>query len=317
MAIVSSRSPFHQSARVGRTVQSPLVRTCRLDAAQPLAEIVAILNRFQPEVLVAYASMIRILADEQLAGRLALRPAIVNSSSEVLTPETRARVTRAWGVPPFEVYAATETGGIAAECQRHRGMHLFEDLVIPEVVDADGGPVPPGATGARLLVTVLFSRTLPLIRYELTDRVRLATWSCYREMIQQAFTPLPVWEVPFFDREVVGLPMLGKMAAVLRGRVQLGLRQRATDEGAPRGVRRRGVLLRWPQPVRRRPEIRFAGHRCTSSETDRRPPAKKAVLTLASSGCSPIPRPASSSGCTPTGSRSAASNGEGDQRVVR
>ena len=178
MAIVSSRSPFHQSARVGRTVQSPMVRTCRLDAAQPLPEIVAILNRFQPEVLVAYASMVRILADEQLAGRLALRPAIVNSSSEVLTPETRVRVTGACGVPPFEVYAATETGGIAAECERHRGLHLFEDLVIPEVVDIDGGPVPTGTTGARLLVTVLFSRSVPLIRYELTDRVRLATWSC-------------------------------------------------------------------------------------------------------------------------------------------
>jgi phenylacetate-CoA ligase len=57
-------------------------------------------------------------------------------------------------------------------------MHLFEDLVLAEVVDADGRPVPPGITGDRLLVTVLFSRTLPLIRYELTDRVRLATKAC-------------------------------------------------------------------------------------------------------------------------------------------
>ncbi len=57
-------------------------------------------------------------------------------------------------------------------------MHLFEDLVLAEVVDANGRPVPPGVSGDRLLVTVLFSRTLPLIRYELTDRVRLATESC-------------------------------------------------------------------------------------------------------------------------------------------
>jgi phenylacetate-CoA ligase len=39
--------------------------------------------------------------------------------------------------------------------------------------------VPPGATGARLLVAVLFSRTLPLICYEMTDRVRLATRECF------------------------------------------------------------------------------------------------------------------------------------------
>jgi phenylacetate-coenzyme A ligase PaaK-like adenylate-forming protein len=88
------------------------------------------------------------------------------------------RVTQAWGIAPFDVYAATETGGIAAECDRHQGMHLFEDLVILEVVDDDYRPVPPGTTGVRLLVTVLFSRTLPLIRYELTDRVCLAERQC-------------------------------------------------------------------------------------------------------------------------------------------
>jgi len=81
-------------------------------------------------------------------------------------------------VPVFNVYAATETGGIAAECHQHRGMHLFEDLVIPEVVDDDYRPVPPGQTGDRLLVTVLSSRTIPLIRYEMTDRVRLAARPC-------------------------------------------------------------------------------------------------------------------------------------------
>ena len=53
-------------------------------------------------------------------------------------------------------------------------MHLFEDLVITEVVDKNNQPVPPGVYGAKVLVTVLFSRTLPLIRYEVTDSVQLA-----------------------------------------------------------------------------------------------------------------------------------------------
>lgn len=178
MAVVSSRSPFHQSARVARTVTTSLIQTLRLDANERLGQIVSALNQKQPQILIAYNSMLRILAEEQLAGRLAIAPRIVNGSSEVLTPEARALATSAWGQEPFEVYAATETGGIAAECERHRGMHLFEDLVIPEVVDDDYRPVPLGQAGARLLVTVLFSRSLPLIRYELTDRVRLATEPC-------------------------------------------------------------------------------------------------------------------------------------------
>lgn len=178
MAVVSSRSPFHQSLRVGQSVESPMVSTLRLDAGQQLADITRALDAFQPDILVAYASMIQMLAEEQLAGRLRIAPRAVNSSSEVFSAEGRARATAAWRIQPFEVYAATETGGIAAECERHEGMHLFEDLVIPEVVDDDYRPVPAGETGSRLLVTVLFSRTMPLIRYELTDRVRLATRTC-------------------------------------------------------------------------------------------------------------------------------------------
>ena len=57
-------------------------------------------------------------------------------------------------------------------------MHLFEDLVIPEVVDDNYRPVRPGKPGDRLLASVQFSRTIPLIRCEMTDRVRLATQRC-------------------------------------------------------------------------------------------------------------------------------------------
>jgi putative adenylate-forming enzyme len=178
MAVVSSTTPSHQSARVAATVRSPIVPTHRFDAGQPIDGLVESLNALQPAVLVAYASMIRVLADEQLRGHLRISPRAVNCSSEVLTQAPRVLATRAWSVPPFEVYAATETGGIAAECSAHRGMHLFEDLVIPEVVDTRDRPVPDGVTGDKLLVTVRFARTLPLIRYEMTDRVRISTRSC-------------------------------------------------------------------------------------------------------------------------------------------
>lgn len=172
MAVVSSTSRAHQSALVGATVKSPFLETERYDAGAPLVETVAALNRFQPEILVAYASMLRILADEQRAGRLHIAPRAVNGSSEPLTEETRAHVRDAWDVECFDVYAATEASGIAAECSGHQGLHVFDDLVILEVVDDTYRPVTPGETGTRALVTVLSSRTLPIIRYELTDRIR-------------------------------------------------------------------------------------------------------------------------------------------------
>lgn len=178
VAVVSSRTASHQSARVARTIETPLLDSLRIDAADPLEAIVDRLNRQQPHVLVAYASMLRALAEEQLSGALHIAPMAVNSSSEVFTPEARARARLAWGIEAFEVYAATETGGIAAECEQHAGMHVFEDLVIAEPVDEAGYAVAPGVSSSRLLVTVLFSRTLPLIRYELTDSVRLSERTC-------------------------------------------------------------------------------------------------------------------------------------------
>jgi phenylacetate-CoA ligase len=177
LAVVSSRVPWHQSARVAASIDTPFVPVRRFDATQPLPEIVAGLNDWQPENLIVYASMSRVLAEEQLEGRLRIQPRAVMCSSEVLTGEAVARVERAWGTKPFNVYAATEPAGMASHCKNHR-LHLFEDLVISEVVDEKNHPVPPGTTGAKVLVTVLFSRTQPLIRYEMSDRVARNTETC-------------------------------------------------------------------------------------------------------------------------------------------
>lgn len=173
-AVVSSTNPSHQSARVGASIHSRWVPTLRIDSGDDLSTILTRLNAWQPEMLIGYASMLRQLAEEQLAGRLMITPSFIFSASEVLTESTRRLATAAWGRSPFNVYGATETSGIAAECGQHVGMHLFEDLVITEVVDAENRLVPAGEYGAKVLVTVLFSRTLPLIRYEMSDSVQRA-----------------------------------------------------------------------------------------------------------------------------------------------
>lgn len=177
-ASIASTAPGHMSARAAASVSSVWVPTLRMDASEPLDRVVSALNDWQPEFLVAYASMAQELAEEQLAGRLHVTPEAVFASSEVLTAEMRRRIEAAWGQRLFEQYAATESGMLAAECSCHRGMHVVEDLVILEVVDEDNRPVPPGVFGAKVLLTVLFNRTQPLIRFELSDRVRLKAGMC-------------------------------------------------------------------------------------------------------------------------------------------
>jgi phenylacetate-CoA ligase len=179
VAALTSGSPWHASAQLAASAKSWWMRawmpTLSFDAAQPLAEIARQMNAWQPHLLTGYPSMMRILADEQLARRLHIHPHMIICGSEVLTDETRRRIEAAWGHSPFDGYGATEAGGwLAAERSDHTGLYLYEDNVIFEAVDEQYRPVPLGTYGDKVLITVLTSRTQPLIRYELNDSVRLA-----------------------------------------------------------------------------------------------------------------------------------------------
>ncbi len=175
---VSATSPLHISARTSLTIDVGVYRVLRLDARQPLADLAPALEAFQPEVIGGYPSVLALLADEQLAGRLEVRPRKVMTVSEVRTPEMAEAIHAAWGVDPFDWYGISEGGVLAGDCEHHRGMHLFEDLFLVENVDGHGQAVPDGEVGHKLLLTNLFNRTQPVIRYELTDMVVIDPSPC-------------------------------------------------------------------------------------------------------------------------------------------
>jgi len=176
-ALIASATPWHYSARIGKSLSTRLLPTLRLDAGEPLPVLVQRLNEWQPTALAVYPSVLTQLADEQVAGRLRIALKNVATSAEVLTAETRRRVEQAWGIRVFDTYGATEYAPIAAECT-FGNKHLFEDRAIIEVVDESGRAMPPGERGDRLLLTLLERRTQPLIRYEISDMVRELPGEC-------------------------------------------------------------------------------------------------------------------------------------------
>jgi phenylacetate-CoA ligase len=149
-----------------------------LSAAQPLSELTAALDRFQPAALNGYPSALAMLATEQLEGRLHIAPRGISTSSEVRTPEMTARIRAAWGIEPYDLLGLTETGITAYDCDAHRGMHLLEDRCLFEVVDEHGRPVPDGTAGHKVLVTNLDNYAQPFIRFEVTDLVTLTAEPC-------------------------------------------------------------------------------------------------------------------------------------------
>jgi phenylacetate-CoA ligase len=176
MAMIAGASPTHMSRRGGQSLKVGVHRMLPLSVTQPLPDLVARLNEFQPHHLSGYPSIMVPLADEQVAGRLRISPEAVFTNSEPLTEQVRERLERAFGVRPYNFYATTE-GLYGHDCP-DRSMHLFDDMCIVENVDEEGLPVPPGEVGARLLVTNLFNRALPLIRFEVSDLVTVEPEPC-------------------------------------------------------------------------------------------------------------------------------------------
>jgi phenylacetate-CoA ligase len=178
LAYIGASNGAHMSRRMSGSLDIGMHRMIILPATMPLARIVDALNRFQPDYLPGFPSMIAALAEEQLAGRLQISPRIVSTSSELRTAEMTRTIEAAWGTAPWDLYGVTETGIVGCECEEHHGIHLFEDLAVIEVVDADGNPVPDGVVGDQILVTSLDNRVQPTIRLAVSDRVAIDPEPC-------------------------------------------------------------------------------------------------------------------------------------------
>ncbi len=173
---VAAGKATHMTFAMGRTFGSG-AGVVVIPATLPLSEIVLKLNELKPDILAGFPTMLYPLAGEARAGRLRISPKLVRPGSEPLLPEIRAAIEAAWGCPVLNVYGTSE-GASASSCGQSRGMHLNDDLVIFEPVDAKGAPVSRGQRAAKLYVTNLYNYAQPLIRYELTDETLLIDGPC-------------------------------------------------------------------------------------------------------------------------------------------
>jgi phenylacetate-CoA ligase len=179
MAQITAGGALHMTHRMATSNKSPAYATLRLDVTAPVSDLAAALEKFRPDVLTGYPSVIAALAEEQRAGRLDISPQWIFCGSEQFVPSARASMRDAWGIEPYDVYATTETGGVLAfECPAHEGLHIREEACVVEAVDGDELPVGDGESASGLLVTSWVNRTLPLIRYRLDDQMILTSAPC-------------------------------------------------------------------------------------------------------------------------------------------
>jgi phenylacetate-CoA ligase len=83
---------------------------------------------------------------------------------------TRRWLEEQWGARCYDAYGSLEFQPIGWECTEQSGLHLAEDFLFAEVVDASGVPCPDGEPGV-LVLTHLDKQAGPLVRWWTGDVV--------------------------------------------------------------------------------------------------------------------------------------------------
>jgi phenylacetate-CoA ligase len=96
----------------------------------------------------------------------------IGTAGEQLTDARKRRIEAIWNAKVYNYYGTTETGNMASDCSAGK-LHLAWDHFLFEILDEDTQqPVPRGQPGMPV-VTTLTREAMPLIRYAITDLVRL------------------------------------------------------------------------------------------------------------------------------------------------
>ena len=185
MAVITQRPGFYPSgAAFGYlpAAAKPFFKVLHLSVFDPIEENVARLNAFQPEFITGYSSSLEALGQEEIAGRLRLRQSgclkQITNISEPLPAASAQWLEAVFGVHVTDEYAMGECLALSSGCPRYSGSHLNADLAILEVVDERNRPVPDGVAGSKVLLTNLYNRVQPFIRYEVDDVVTMSPTPC-------------------------------------------------------------------------------------------------------------------------------------------
>jgi phenylacetate-CoA ligase len=143
-----------------------------------IADYLADLNRYRPTCIVAYTNPLYFFA--RALDERRLRPHAPESiivGAEKLHDFQREAIAGVFQAPLFETYGSREFTLIAAECERHQGMHLTTENLVVEILDDEGRRVPAGQEG-DVVITDLTNFGMPFIRYRNGDRAVAGVEQC-------------------------------------------------------------------------------------------------------------------------------------------
>ena len=161
-------------AAMQRNLARIVVNAQAFEVNTPLPSVINQLNQFQPDVIFGYTTALKMLADEQRAGRLKIQPMAVAATGEMVTKADMQYLSAAFGgATASSIYACTEHMMLGVSNPDGETTTLTDDNLALEIHDD------------HCLVTNLFNYTMPLIRYRMSDILRVVSEPHARRIVIQ------------------------------------------------------------------------------------------------------------------------------------
>ncbi len=164
----SQRADVQLPLRVLRA--AGVLRQTHIDCLQEPAMILEALQSADPQVITGFPGVLaRVAALSQQRNVTNLRPRLITTGGETITPLMRKQIEQGFAAPLYDAYGCHEFNLLAWQC-REGTMHTCDDGSIVEVLQPDGAAAPPGGRG-EVVGTNLHSFAMPFIRYRMADIV--------------------------------------------------------------------------------------------------------------------------------------------------
>ena len=100
--------------------------------------------------------------------------------AEPWTEDMRHEIENKLGIKAYDIYGLSEIlgPGVSFECECQSGMHVNEDMFIPEIIDPETEEVLPYGEKGELVFTTLIKEGFPVIRYRTRDICSLNIEKC-------------------------------------------------------------------------------------------------------------------------------------------
>jgi len=157
LAFIGAMGGHYAGISLAASAPRFLFKTLTVNINSPLQEIIKKVDKFKPDTITGYSSGAYILAEEQLKGNINIKPKRILCSGDALTPMMAKKITEAFGVKPTNYYASSESVCMAAQCEEHKDLHLFNDWHVFEIEKE------------MLILSNLYNFAQPLIRYRMND----------------------------------------------------------------------------------------------------------------------------------------------------